>query len=170
MWLNLYGWETVQRKHKKRQKCIFCVFRLFLPLCQTASQPYRLSYINVGLFHSRGWLSWGRVLWKYLFKILLNTFKYSFCTYLQFIQNFLHSQSQRNLILILKPMLVLKSLSSEHAIFLDLYNFSWSSHQHASKKGVVQHILWSELHSGTLLQGIICYFDDSNDWEMSRGL
>ena len=27
-------------------KCIFCVFRLFLPLRQTASRPYRLSYIN----------------------------------------------------------------------------------------------------------------------------
>ena len=31
---------------KTGKKCIFCVFRLFLPLCQTASQPYRLSYIN----------------------------------------------------------------------------------------------------------------------------
>ena len=26
--------------------CIFCVFRLFLPLHRTASWPYRLSYIN----------------------------------------------------------------------------------------------------------------------------
>ena len=31
---------------KTGKKCIFCVFRLFLPLCQTASRPYRLSYIN----------------------------------------------------------------------------------------------------------------------------
>jgi hypothetical protein len=28
------------------KKCIFGVFRLFLRLCRTASQPYRLSYIN----------------------------------------------------------------------------------------------------------------------------
>ena len=28
------------------KKCIFCVFRLFLPLHGTASRPYRLSYIN----------------------------------------------------------------------------------------------------------------------------
>ena len=27
--------------------CIFCVFRLFLSLCQTVSQPYRLSHTNV---------------------------------------------------------------------------------------------------------------------------
>ena len=26
--------------------CIFCVFRLFLSLCQTASQPYKLSHTN----------------------------------------------------------------------------------------------------------------------------
>ena len=31
---------------KTGKKCIFCVFRLFLSLCQTISQPYRLSYIN----------------------------------------------------------------------------------------------------------------------------
>ena len=31
---------------KTGKKCIFCVFRLFLPLCRTASRPYRLSYIN----------------------------------------------------------------------------------------------------------------------------
>jgi hypothetical protein len=31
---------------KTGKKCIFCVFRLFLPLCQTALQPYMLSYIN----------------------------------------------------------------------------------------------------------------------------
>ena len=31
---------------KAGKKCIFCVFRLFLPLCRTASRPYRLSYIN----------------------------------------------------------------------------------------------------------------------------
>ena len=27
-------------------KCIFCVFRLFLSLCRTASRPYRLSHTN----------------------------------------------------------------------------------------------------------------------------
>ena len=27
-------------------KCIFCVFRLFLSLCRTVSQPYRLSQTN----------------------------------------------------------------------------------------------------------------------------
>ena len=31
---------------KTGKKCIFCAFGLFLPLCQTVSQPYRLSYIN----------------------------------------------------------------------------------------------------------------------------
>ena len=31
---------------KTGKKCIFCIFRLFLPLCQTTSWPYRLSYIN----------------------------------------------------------------------------------------------------------------------------
>ena len=31
---------------KTGKKCIFCVFRLFLPLRRTASRPYRLSYIN----------------------------------------------------------------------------------------------------------------------------
>ena len=31
---------------KTGKKCIFCIFRLFLPLCQTASWPHRLSYIN----------------------------------------------------------------------------------------------------------------------------
>ena len=31
---------------KTGKKCIFCVFRLFLSLCRTASRPYRLSYIN----------------------------------------------------------------------------------------------------------------------------
>ena len=31
---------------KTGKKYIFCVFRLFLPLRQTASQPYRLRYIN----------------------------------------------------------------------------------------------------------------------------
>ena len=31
---------------KTGQKCIFCDFKLFFPLCQTASQPYRLSYID----------------------------------------------------------------------------------------------------------------------------
>ena len=31
---------------KTGKKCIFCFFRLFLSLCQTASQPYRLSCIN----------------------------------------------------------------------------------------------------------------------------
>ena len=40
MWLNLHCWETVRRKLKNRQKCIFCVFCLFLSLCRTASQPY----------------------------------------------------------------------------------------------------------------------------------
>ena len=28
---------------KTGKKCIFCVFRLFLSLCPTASQPYRLA-------------------------------------------------------------------------------------------------------------------------------
>ena len=28
------------------KKCVFCVFRLFLSLCQTASRPYKLSHIN----------------------------------------------------------------------------------------------------------------------------
>ena len=32
---------------KTGKKCIFCVFRLFLRLCQTASKPYRFSHINV---------------------------------------------------------------------------------------------------------------------------
>ena len=27
-------------------KCIFCVFRLFLSLCRTASQPYKLRHFN----------------------------------------------------------------------------------------------------------------------------
>jgi hypothetical protein len=31
---------------KTGKKCIFCVFRLFLSLCHTASWPYRLSHIN----------------------------------------------------------------------------------------------------------------------------
>ena len=31
---------------KTGKKCIFCVFRLFLSLCRTASQPYRLSHTN----------------------------------------------------------------------------------------------------------------------------
>ena len=31
---------------KTGKKCIFCVFRLFLPLGQTTSQPYKLSYSN----------------------------------------------------------------------------------------------------------------------------
>ena len=31
---------------KTGKKCIFCVFRLFLPLRRTTSLPYRLSYIN----------------------------------------------------------------------------------------------------------------------------
>ena len=31
---------------KTGKKCIFWVFRLFLPICQTASRLYRLSYIN----------------------------------------------------------------------------------------------------------------------------
>ena len=31
---------------KTSKKCIFCVFRPFLSLCQTVSQPYRLSHIN----------------------------------------------------------------------------------------------------------------------------
>ena len=31
---------------KTGKKCIFCVFRLFLLLRQTASRPYRLSYIS----------------------------------------------------------------------------------------------------------------------------
>ena len=31
---------------KTGKSCIFCVFMLFLPLCQTVSQPYRLSYIK----------------------------------------------------------------------------------------------------------------------------
>ena len=33
-------------KLKNRHKCIFGVFRVFLSLCQTASQPYRLSHAN----------------------------------------------------------------------------------------------------------------------------
>jgi hypothetical protein len=33
-------------RSKTGKKCIICVFRLFLPLCLTASQPYRLRYIN----------------------------------------------------------------------------------------------------------------------------
>ena len=41
------GRETVRRKLKNRQKCIFCVFRLFLSLHRTASRPYRLSHIRV---------------------------------------------------------------------------------------------------------------------------
>ena len=32
---------------KTGKKCIFCVFRLFLSLCRTASRPYRLNHINV---------------------------------------------------------------------------------------------------------------------------
>ena len=31
---------------KTGKKCIFCVFRLFLSLCRTASWPYRLSHTN----------------------------------------------------------------------------------------------------------------------------
>ena len=31
---------------KTGKKCIFCVFRLFLSLCQTASRPHRLSHTN----------------------------------------------------------------------------------------------------------------------------
>ena len=31
---------------KTSKKCIFCVFRLFWRLCQTASRPYKLSHIN----------------------------------------------------------------------------------------------------------------------------
>ena len=31
---------------KTGKKCIFCVFRLFLSLCLTASRPYRLSHTN----------------------------------------------------------------------------------------------------------------------------
>ena len=31
---------------KTGKKCIFGVFRVFLSLCQTASQPYRLSHTN----------------------------------------------------------------------------------------------------------------------------
>ena len=31
---------------KMGKKCIFCVFRLFLSLCQTVSRPYRLSHTN----------------------------------------------------------------------------------------------------------------------------
>ena len=38
MWLNLYGYETIRCKLKNRQKFnFFCVFRLFLSLCRTAS-------------------------------------------------------------------------------------------------------------------------------------
>ena len=47
MWLNLYDCEAVRHTLKNRQKCIFGVFRLFLGLCRTASQLYRLSHINV---------------------------------------------------------------------------------------------------------------------------
>ena len=46
MRLNLYGCEAVWHKLKNRQKCIFCVFRPFLSLFRTVSQPYRLSHIN----------------------------------------------------------------------------------------------------------------------------
>ena len=31
---------------KTGKKCVFCVFRLVLSLCQTASKPYRLSHTN----------------------------------------------------------------------------------------------------------------------------
>ena len=40
-WLNLYG-----REAQKQKKMHFCVFRPFLSLCRTASQPHRLSQIN----------------------------------------------------------------------------------------------------------------------------
>ena len=50
--LVLYGWETVQHKLKNRQKMHFLCFWL------TASQPYRLSYINafcISQSYSRVW-------------------------------------------------------------------------------------------------------------------
>ena len=31
---------------KTDKKCVFCVFRLFLSLCRTASRPYKLSHTN----------------------------------------------------------------------------------------------------------------------------
>ena len=42
----VFSREAVWHKLKNRQKVLFCVFRLFLGLCRTASQPYRLSHIN----------------------------------------------------------------------------------------------------------------------------
>ena len=41
--LNLYGCEAVRHKLKNS---VFCVFRLFLSLCQTASQPYTFSHTS----------------------------------------------------------------------------------------------------------------------------
>ena len=60
---------------KTGKKCIFCVFRLFLPLCRTASWPYRLSYINAlcinqSYWHNfsqknfEGWLFWKKAILK----------------------------------------------------------------------------------------------------------
>ena len=46
MWLILYGCEAVRHSLKNRQKMHFFVFRLFLSLCKTASQPCRLSHTN----------------------------------------------------------------------------------------------------------------------------
>ena len=37
---SFYGCEVVRHKLNNRQKCIFCVFRQFLSLYQTASRPY----------------------------------------------------------------------------------------------------------------------------------
>ena len=39
-------WSLSDIRTKTGKKCFYCVFWLFLPLCQTASRPYRLSYIN----------------------------------------------------------------------------------------------------------------------------
>ena len=45
MWLNLYGREAVRHMLQNRQKMHFLCFWLFLSLCRTASQPYKLSHI-----------------------------------------------------------------------------------------------------------------------------
>ena len=46
VWLNLYGREVVRCKLKNSLKTKKCTFCLFLSLCGTASQPYRLSHTN----------------------------------------------------------------------------------------------------------------------------
>ena len=76
------------------KKCIFGVFRLFLSLCQTASQPYRLSHTNV--FRINQFYQPKDQPMKFSWKNIKNWRSWKKCFFLSQAFNFFFSKKKKN--------------------------------------------------------------------------